>query len=94
MTPRFYESRITAKGQTTIPVEVREHLRIAPGDTIQFVLVDGRYEIIPRNRPASDLFGCLQDYAIENTTLEDYRNAVSDYFAGKDGEDDGKGEAA
>lgn len=83
MSAKSCESRITAKGQTTIPVEVRERLQIGPGDTIQFVLVDGHYEIIPRNRPADSLFGRLQDYAIPNTSVEDYRNAVGEYFATK-----------
>ena len=80
MNTKIYESRITSKGQTTIPIEVREHLRLGPGDTIQFVLIDGRYEIIPRNRPAASLFGRLQEYAIPNTSLQDYRDAVADYF--------------
>lgn len=94
MSLKTYESRITAKGQTTIPIEVREQLRIGPGDTIQFVLIDGHYEIIPRNRPATSLFGRLQEYAIPNTSLKDYRDAVEDYFSrGEDGYDD-KGEAA
>jgi len=81
MNSKTFESRITSKGQTTIPIEVREHLRLSPGDTIQFVLIDGRYEIIPRNRPAASLFGRLQEYAIPNTSLQDYRDAVADYFA-------------
>jgi len=94
MSPKTYESRITAKGQTTIPIEVRERLQIGPGDTIQFVLVDGNYEIIPRNRPATSLFGRLQEYAIPDTSLKDYRDAVEDYFSREtDGHGD-KGEAA
>ncbi len=80
MSAKTYESRITAKGQTTIPVEVREQLQIGPGDTIQFVLIDGHYEIIPRNRPAESLFGRLQAYAIPNTGVDDYRGAVEEYF--------------
>lgn len=87
------ESRITAKGQTTIPVDVREQLGVGPGDTIQFVLVDGHYEIIPRNRSAESLFGRLQGYAIPNTSVADYRHALRDFFA-KDIHDDGNGEEA
>ena len=89
MPAKTYESRITSKGQTTIPVEVRERLGVGPGDSIQFILIDGHYEIIPRNRPAEILFGRLQDYAIPDTSLNDYRDAVEEYFAGHDG---GRGE--
>lgn len=94
MSSKTYESRITSKGQTTIPIEVREHLGIAAGDTIQFVLIDGHYEIIPRNRPAASLFGRLQEYAIPNTSLQDYRDAVEDYFSRKENDRGGKDEAA
>ena len=66
------DSKVTAKGQTTIPLEIREFLKIGPGDRIRFVIIDGRVEIIPRNRPASDLFGMLAQYGIPGTTLEDY----------------------
>lgn len=94
MTSKTYEARITAKGQTTIPVEVRERLQIGAGDTIQFVLIDGHFEIIPRNRSAAGLFGRLQEYAIPGTTLKDYRDAVDDYFAQGDDRRGDRGEAA
>ena len=94
MVSKAYESRITSKGQTTIPVEVREHLRVGPGDTIQFVLIDGQYEIIPRNRPAASLFGRLQEYAIPNTSLKDYRDAVGEYFSDRKKDRGDKDEAA
>ncbi len=94
MSAKTCESRITSKGQTTIPVEVRERLGVGPGDSIQFILIDGHYEIIPRNRPAEILFGRLQDYAIPDTSLTDYRDAVEEYFAGQDGDRGDKDEAA
>lgn len=94
MPSKAYESRITSKGQTTIPIEVREHLGVGAGDTIQFVLIDGHYEILPRNRPAASLFGRLQEYAIPNTSLKDYRDAVGEYFMKEDRDRGDKGEAA
>lgn len=81
------DSKVTAKGQTTIPLEIREFLKIGPGDRIRFVIIDGRVEIIPRNRPASDLFGMLAQYGIPGTTLEDYDQALDMAFAeGGEGE--------
>jgi antitoxin PrlF len=78
------DSKVTAKGQTTIPLEIREFLKIGPGDRIRFVIIDGRVEIIPRNRPASDLFGKLAHYGIPGTTLEDYDRALDLAFAERD----------
>lgn len=72
------ESKLTAKCQTTIPAEVRDYLKIGPGDRIRYVLVDGKIHIVPRNRPVEGLFGRLQKYAIPETSLQDYDAAVAD----------------
>jgi AbrB family looped-hinge helix DNA binding protein len=41
-------STITSKGQVTIPVEVRRHLRLGTNDKIAFVINDeGRVEVKP-----------------------------------------------
>lgn len=89
------ESRLTAKGQTTIPVEVRDYLGLGPGDRIQYVLMDGKFEIVPRNRPAANLFGRLQRFAIPGTTLADYRSSIDAAFAAPREESVGEnGEAA
>jgi antitoxin PrlF len=73
-----YESKITSKGQTTVPVEVRESLGLNTGDKIAYVKTAQGYLIIPRNRPVSDLFGLLSEYAIPGTTIEDYDNAIGE----------------
>lgn len=72
------ESTITSKGQTTIPAEVRERLGLNTGDRIAFIRCEHGYLIIPRNRPASALFGALADYAIPGTTIEDYKRAIGE----------------
>lgn len=72
------ESRISTKGQTTIPVEVREKLGLHAGDRIAFIEVDKGYLILPRNRSVTSLFGALSDFAIPGTTLEDYDRAIGD----------------
>jgi antitoxin PrlF len=77
------ESKLTSKGQTTIPVEVRDYLKIGPGDRIQFVPMDGKIEIIPRNRLAAELFGRLQQFAIPDTTLDDYKASIEEAMAGE-----------
>jgi AbrB family looped-hinge helix DNA binding protein len=70
------ESKITSKGQTTIPIAVREKLGLNPGDRIAFIEVERGYLIVPRNRPATRLFGMLSKYAIPGTTIEDYEEAI------------------
>ena len=74
-------SRLTAKGQTTIPQEVREILKLQPGDTIRFVVLDDAVEIIARNKPASSLFGRLSSYSKAGTDVADYRNSVDAMFS-------------
>jgi AbrB family looped-hinge helix DNA binding protein len=54
------ESAITAKGQTTIPKAIREHLRLKPGDRVKFfVHPDGSVVLLPK-LPASALRGIVK----------------------------------
>ena len=51
-------TRVTAKGQITIPVRVREVLRITAGDRVEFVEVEaGRFEFIAATRSVTVLKG-------------------------------------
>lgn len=72
------ESKLTAKGQTTIPVEVREKLGLHTGDRIAFIEMEQGYLIVPRNRPVESIFGALAEYAIPGTTTDDYNQAVGE----------------
>ena len=71
-------SKLTAKGQITIPKAVRKILNLKAGDTISYVSVDRGVMIIPRNKPVKSIFGILEDHAIPNTTLADYDAAIRD----------------
>ncbi len=48
-------SRISSKGQTTIPQEVRESLKAKPGDLLQYSLEDGKV-VIRKFSPDDVLF--------------------------------------
>ena len=49
---------LTGKGQITIPVEVRQALRLDAGDRVEFVEVEqGRFEIVPATRSVTALKG-------------------------------------
>lgn len=50
---------LTSKGQTTIPKDVREHLRLQPGDRLEFVVKDNLVILRPATRKISDLKGFL-----------------------------------
>lgn len=41
-------AKITSKGQITIPIEVREKLKLKTGDKVDFFEEDGRYVFQPR----------------------------------------------
>jgi AbrB family looped-hinge helix DNA binding protein len=78
------EAKITSKGQTTIPAEIRERLGLRTGDRIAFVETEEGFLIVPRNRPASSIFGLLAEFGISGTTLADYKDAVADAMADRD----------
>lgn len=50
---------LTSKGQTTIPRDVREHLRLQPGDRLEFVVKDNLVILRPATRKVTDLKGFL-----------------------------------
>ncbi len=78
-------SKITSKGQITIPKTVRETLKLKAGDTISYVTTDRGVMIVPRNRSVESVFGILEEHAIPNTTIADYDAAVRDGVASKSG---------
>jgi antitoxin PrlF len=48
-------SRISSKGQVTVPAEVRQRLGLRSGDRVEFVTENGRTTIRPE-RPAQNPF--------------------------------------
>lgn len=50
---------ITSKGQTTIPKEVREHLRLSAGDRVEFVMMGDVVMLRPATRAVTELKGLL-----------------------------------
>ena len=54
------KTKITTKGQTTIPKEIRLRLGLRPGDELEFVEVDG--EIVLRKRVQDSLFKKYRGY--------------------------------
>lgn len=69
-------STLTARGQTTIPAEIRKKLALKPGDRILYLEEDGRVRIVAADRRASDLKGLLPkpDHAV---SLEEMEAAIA-----------------
>lgn len=56
------KSTITSKGQITLPKQIREHLNVAAGDRIDFVVdEDGEVVVRPSRSRLKQLRGMLQD---------------------------------
>lgn len=69
-------STITLKGQTTIPIEVREHLSVGPGDRVYYVL-EGDGAVVMRRVPSIDeVAGCLKKFAKRKSPTVDTQRAA------------------
>lgn len=78
------ESTITAKGQTTVPRDIRTALGLKPGDKLRYlVLADGQVRIL-KQRPAAELSGLLHKPGQGKLSVEEMNAAIE---AGR-GDDD------
>ena len=69
------ESAITKKGQATIPKEIRDHLRLKPGDRVKFFLhPDGSVVLLPK-LPVTALKGIAKRQR-SPVTVEEMNEAV------------------
>lgn len=68
---------VTSKGQITIPVDVRQSLRIEAGDRVEFVEVEpGRFEIVPATRSVKELKGMFGK-ASRSVSIEEMNRAIA-----------------
>ena len=71
------DSVITAKGQTTIPKAVREHLKLKPGQRVKyFIHPDGSVVLLPM-LPVTALRGILR-WQGPPATLEEMDKAIAE----------------
>lgn len=53
-------STVTNEGQTTIPGDIRRHLKLRPGDRVEYVVeADGRVVLLPATADVAALKGLL-----------------------------------
>ena len=71
------QATITSKGQVTIPQEVRNELRLATGDRLNFVrLDDGNYAIVPVKGSIRALEGILKRSGRRPVTVAEMEEAI------------------
>ena len=69
------ESKVTSKGQTTLPRDVRSALGLEAGDTVRYIVEDGRVQIL-KARHVSQLAGMLHRPGQARVSLEDMDEAI------------------
>ena len=72
----MFESRITAKGQTTLPRQVRAALDVQPGDQLRYVVLDGEVRLL-KARPVAALAGMLVQPGQGTVSLDEMEAAVA-----------------
>ena len=54
---RVYETRVTQKGQVTVPAEIRKELGIKPRDFVRFESTPDGVRLLPVRSPVDRYFG-------------------------------------
>ncbi|MCE2860053.1 MAG: AbrB/MazE/SpoVT family DNA-binding domain-containing protein [Oxalobacteraceae bacterium] len=67
---------LTSKGQITIPVGVRNDLKVETGDRVEFIqIAPGRYEFVAVTHSINELKGMFGKPA-KTVSVEDMNNAI------------------
>lgn len=68
---------ITSQGEATIPPEIRERLKLHPGDRIRFIIApDGRVYIQPLHIQVEELSGILHQPNRKPVSIEEMNEAI------------------
>jgi len=75
-----YTGKVTSKGQTTVPKEVRDFLGLEEGTLMEWILDEGKVTVKPRKLRAIELAGILgpPPSGVKNTTVEQMNEAIGD----------------
>jgi antitoxin PrlF len=77
-----YLGKVTSKGQTTVPKEVRDFLGLEEGTQVEWTLEDGRATVKPRTLRAVDLAGFLGEPPNgRHVTIEEMDDAIGEAVA-------------
>ncbi len=73
---KVFYGTMTSKGQTTVPQEIRELLKLKPGDRIRYVVRNGEVVIKAKNKRLIDLAGALHRPDVQSMSLADMDEAI------------------
>ena len=76
MVKNMQESKITAKGQTTLPRDVRSALGLEPGDTVRYIVENDRVQML-KARHVSELAGMLHRPGQQTISLDEMNEAIA-----------------
>jgi AbrB family looped-hinge helix DNA binding protein len=74
--PTRYTGKVTSKGQTTVPKEVRDFLGLEEGTQMEWILDDGKVTVKPRKLRAIDLAGILGPSPVGPVSIEEMNEAI------------------
>jgi AbrB family looped-hinge helix DNA binding protein len=74
-------TKVTGKGQVTIPKEIRDYLKLKTGDEVFFVIDDRRHRVTlwAKNGDIRDMAGILKDVVPKRrqpVTIEEMNDAI------------------
>jgi AbrB family looped-hinge helix DNA binding protein len=73
---RSHTTKVTTKGQITVPKPIREHLNLTKGDRIEFLIgVNGRVTIMPATADVRQLKGMIAK-PTKTVTVADMNKAI------------------
>ena len=77
---------VAAEGQVVLQKDVLRHLGVRPGDRLNVELLsDHRVELRPKpGKPASTIFGVLEQSHTERLTIEEITEAAASGWAGEE----------
>ena len=75
------KTKVTSKGQVTIPKEIRDYLKLKPGDEVFFVIDNQRRRVTfwAKNGDVRDMAGILKDVVPKRrrpVTVEEMNEAI------------------
>ena len=75
---RTYRTKVTSKGQITVPKPIREHLNLSRGDRIEFLIgINGEVTIMPAAADVRKLKGMVRKPG-KPVTIADMNRAIED----------------
>ena len=83
-----FESKMSSKGQLTVPAPVRRYFDLKTGDIVDFYIEEGEraVRIVARNKSIVELAGVLEAHRPASgraVTIEEMNEAVGQYLAEK-----------